>query len=116
MRCKSRDIHYHAPDRGAPQCFDCGSTKTRPDVVLFGEALNKKIFNGADQWIKREADVVIVIGSSLNVHPAAGMVMDVLGSKRVILINKDRTPFNSWIKEVYAEDADVVIDEVLKGL
>lgn len=114
MRCKSTEISRYQVKMGAPKCLNCDSCKTRPDVVLFGEQLNKKQFNGADAWIKREADVLISIGSSLNVYPAAGMVMDCIS--KTIIVNKDKTPFNKWAKQTYEADCDAVIDEILGGL
>lgn len=116
MRCKSTEIARYMVGYGAPQCMNCDSCKTRPDVVLFGEALNKKQFKAADQWVQHEADHLIVIGSSLNVFPAGEIVMDALGRKNCIIINKDRVQFQKWFNKGYEADADEVIDEILGGL
>ena len=113
MKCKQEaDGRYI--DRGAPNCFRCGKNKTRPNVVLFGENLNKKAFNAIEHWAKSEADYVIAVGTSLNVFPAAGLVMD--NASKTIIINKQATPFDKFASDVYHDDADIMLPAVLKGL
>lgn len=112
MKCKSIDIHpWH---EGAPQCFDCGTTRTRPDVILFGEMLDMKAFKAINAWSVQKADFVVAIGTSLNVFPASSLVMD--NVKKAIIINKESTKFNQWALESYEADCDEVIDEVLASL
>ncbi|HNW92575.1 MAG TPA: Sir2 family NAD-dependent protein deacetylase [bacterium] len=52
-----------------PRCPQCGGL-VKPDVVFFGEAVRE--LDTAAQW-SREADLFLVIGSSLTVYPAAGL-------------------------------------------
>lgn len=113
MRCKSEDVAAWRHS-GAPTCLNCDSRKTRPNVVLFGENLKKKEFNAVEHWAKNEADYVIAVGTSLNVFPAAGLVMD--NHNKAIIINKQRTPFNAIAKEVYLGDADEALPWVLDRL
>lgn len=114
MRCKSDLVVPWQEGRGAPRCINCQSTKTRPNVVLFGEMLNKKQMGGIEYFAQHpDTTHVIAIGTSLNVYPAAGLLLDVLGKKTTIIINKDATPFDKWATEVYNADCDDVIDEVL---
>lgn len=113
MRCKSQLIDIW-DGSGAPQCLNCESRKTRPNVVLFGENLKKKEFNAIEHWAKSEADFVIAVGTSLNVFPAAGLVMD--NSKKSIIINKQKTPFDKFALDVFNEDADTALPRVLTAL
>lgn len=69
---------------GVPRC-DCGGI-IKPDVVLYEEALNDKVIDGAVNAIA-QADLLIVGGTSLNVWPAAGLINYYRGS-RLALINK----------------------------
>lgn len=117
MKCKGKNIHTWL-GVGAPNCADCGSTRTRPDVVLFGEMLNRKQFRGLDRFAKVTASHVVAVGTSLNVFPVAGLVMDVCSSSRIktIIINKDKTPFDSWVTEAIHGDADDIIDDVLNKI
>lgn len=116
MRCKGRDIGPWN-GRGAPQCFDCGGKKTRPDVVLFGEDLNKKLYKGLVTW-SNQISLLVVVGSSLWVHPIAGLVMDLLSAQNVhtVLVNKGHAEFRRWFKESYDGDADEILPGVLDSL
>ena len=113
MKCKSADIQYWQGN-GSPQCFDCGTRKTRPDVVLFGEQLDLKAFKAINAWSVQKADYVVAIGTSLNVYPAATLVMDNLG--KAIIVNKERTGFSKMALKSYEEDCDEVIDKILELL
>jgi NAD-dependent deacetylase len=76
---------------GIPLC-SCGGT-IKPDVVLYEEALNDQIMNEAVKLI-REAEILIIGGTSLSVYPAAGLIRYYSGSK-LVLINKDVTSYDS---------------------
>jgi NAD-dependent deacetylase len=113
MKCNGKDIHYWNGN-GAPQCFDCGSRKTRPDVVLFGEQLNLKNFKAVAAWSIHKADYVVAIGTSLNVYPAASLVLD--NTQKSIIVNKEKTGFSKFVRRNYEAYCDEVIDEVLELL
>ena len=59
-------------DSIVPLCPHCGGI-IKPDVVLYEEALDDNIVNGAVNAIQN-ADVLIVGGTSLVVYPAAGLI------------------------------------------
>lgn len=73
-----------------PSC-DCGGI-VKPDVVLYEESLNSNTLEAAINAITG-ADLLIVAGTSLTVYPAAGLVNYYRGN-RMVLINKDITPFD----------------------
>jgi NAD-dependent deacetylase len=56
---------------GVPRCASCGGP-LKPDVVLFGEMLDAPTLERA-RWLCERADVLLCIGSSLEVHPVAGL-------------------------------------------
>ena len=84
-----------------PRC-DCGGI-VKPDVVLYEESLDSDVMYRAAKAIAA-ADVLIVAGTSLTVYPAAGMIGYYRGS-RLVLINRDRTPYDG--------EADLVIHKSL---
>ncbi len=84
---------------GVPHC-DCGGV-IRPDIVLYEEPLNDAIMQEAVRCI-RNADVLIIGGTSLNVYPAAGLINYYRGNK-LALVNLSSTPYDSY--------ADLVIHE-----
>lgn len=84
---------------GVPRC-DCGGV-IRPDIVFYEEALDDEVVSKAVHYI-RNADVLIIGGTSLVVYPAAGLVNYYRGNK-LVLVNRGVT----------AQDhcADLVIHE-----
>lgn len=84
---------------GVPRC-GCGGI-IRPDIVLYEEPLDEDIMTRAVQYI-RNADVLIIGGTSLNVYPAAGLIRYYRGGK-LVLVNLSETPYDSY--------ADLVIHE-----
>ena len=86
---------------GVPRC-DCGGV-IRPDIVLYEEQLDEDVLRKSIDYI-RNADVLIVGGTSLNVYPAAGLINYYRGNK-LALVNLSATP--------YDDEADLVIHEKL---
>lgn len=114
MRCKSHNVEEW--DGGHPHCLDCNSHKCRPDVVLFGEMLNQKLMNGLERFAQDpETTHIIAVGTSLNVYPAAGLLLDTIGKvgKTTIIINKEPVPMQKWATHAFNEDCDSIIDQVL---
>ncbi len=72
---------------GVPRC-ECGGI-VKPDVVLYEEGLDMETMNKSVSYI-READVLIVGGTSLVVYPAAGLI-DYYRGRRLVLINQSAT-------------------------
>ena len=92
MECgKFYDAEYVKNSEGIPRC-SCGGV-IKPDVVLYEEGLDQGVLNRAVRYI-RQADMLIVGGTSLVVYPAAGLVDDYQGN-RLVLINKSVTPLDS---------------------
>ena len=76
---------------GVPLCPVCGGL-VKPDVVLYEEGLDQDTVEGAVRAIAR-ADVLIVGGTSLVVYPAAGLI-DYYKERKLVLINRDPTPYD----------------------
>ena len=74
-----------------PRCQKCGGI-IRPDVTLYGESLPSEAFYDAEEEIAN-ADVLIVGGTSLTVHPAASLVGQFQG-EHLIIINRTPTPYD----------------------
>lgn len=79
-----------AESAGVPRCT-CGGV-IKPDVVLYEESLEAQVLEGALEDI-RQADLLIIGGTSLVVYPAAGLVNYYRGD-RLALINKSPTPYD----------------------
>ena len=96
--CRKCGKFYDAPyvkyADGVPRC-ECGGV-IKPDVVLYEEGLDSGIIDESIRMI-READTLIIGGTSLVVYPAAGFI-DYFRGKHLVVINKSATA-----KEVGAE-------------
>lgn len=79
----------------------CGGF-VRPDIVMYGEALDFGVLDRALEEIAR-ADLLIAGGSSLAVYPAAGLLGRRKRSSRLVMINLDPTPYDG--------EADLIIRE-----
>ncbi len=88
-RCgKAYDPDIANRGEGVPRC-SCGGV-IRPDIVLYEEPLNDEVMRSAIRYI-RNADVLIVGGTSLKVYPAAGLINYYRGNK-LVLITRSSTP------------------------
>lgn len=88
---------------GIPKC-SCGGI-IKPDVVLYEEALSDTFLEAIDKI--RESDTLIVAGTSLVVYPASSLIGYFQG-KNLILINKEKTPYDNL--------ANIVIHDDLKDI
>ncbi len=87
--------------KGIPRC-SCGGI-VKPDVVLYEEGLDQDTVEKSIMAI-RDADLLMVAGTSLTVYPAAGLLRYYRGN-RLVLINRDAT--------LYDGEADLVIHDSL---
>jgi NAD-dependent deacetylase len=96
---------------GVAICSECGGA-VKPDVVLFGELLAESVMARACELCER-ADLLLCVGSSLVVHPVAGLPRLTLErGGRLALVTQGPTP--------YDEDAELKlegeVDEELAAL
>lgn len=91
MKCgKSHSVYEIKESTGIPRC-ECGGI-IKPDVVLYEEGLDNQTMEDAVSFI-RQADVLIIGGTSLAVYPAAGLI-DYYKGDKLILVNKSATPMD----------------------
>lgn len=93
---------------GVPKC-GCGGT-VKPDVVLYEESLDQDTIEKSVMAIRR-ADLLIVAGTSLTVYPAAGLINYYRGS-RLVLINRDETPYDTQANLVFHESLGTVFSQL----
>jgi NAD-dependent deacetylase len=80
-------------DRPAPTCPRCGAV-LKPDVVMFGELLPADAIERAIELVRR-AGLLLVVGSSLEVHPVAGLPDEaVAAGVALAILNRGPTPFD----------------------
>ena len=100
-----------AEDDGVPRCEHCGAP-LKPDVVLFGELLDAGAL-GRARALCEQADLLLCIGSSLEVHPVAGLpLLTDAGGGSVAILTQGPTPLDALAAVRLSGD---VVDE-LEGL
>lgn len=105
IKCgKEYDAEYVFESIGVPKC-SCGGV-IKPRVVLYEESLPEGEFVESEKAI-RKADMLIVMGTSLTVYPASGLV-NLFKGKYLVILNKEKTP--------YDYKADLVINDKLSKI
>lgn len=94
-----------------PVCSKCGGV-IKPDVVLYEEPLDEKTVNSALNAIEN-SDLMIVIGTSLTVYPAASYIRFFRGNN-LVLINKTKTTQNQIADLEIYDDVVNVINQLLE--
>ena len=99
-----------------PLCKSCGGMFLKPTVVLFGEPMPAAAMHEALS-LAQSADVMLVVGSSLVVRPAADVPLAAVRcGATLIIINAEPTPFDSLAEVVIHGRAGEVLPEILKLL
>ncbi len=86
----------------------------KPNVVLYDEALDSENLERARE-LMANADTLIVGGTSLTVYPAAGLIDD-FGGTNFVIVNKSRTPYDSYASLVINEDLNETFSHINASL
>lgn len=91
-----------------PKC-ECGGL-IRPNVILYEESLPTSAWNKSENVLK-EADLLIIGGTSLTVYPAKNLISYYYG-KNMVIINHDKTEYDNWADLVFHESLGEVFSRV----
>ena len=110
--CMKCGKHYTLEElkKPVPYC-ECGGL-IKPNVVLYEESLDQTLLQ-LSLRIVEACELIIVIGTSLVVEPAASLVRIGLSlSKKVVIINKDKTHYDNYADVVINDDIIKVVKEL----
>lgn len=94
-----------------PLCPSCGAV-LKPDVILFGEQLPQKAWFEA-QHLCRDCDLMLVVGSSLEVLPVAGLPMQAIDrGAHLVVLNQSPTYLDVRADAVIADDVAVILPAI----
>lgn len=99
--------------RGVPRCTRCGGT-VRPDIVLYGEMLDERALGRAEYYVER-ADLLLVGGTSLVVYPVAGLVNETSPGAKLVILNRDTTPYDDRADLILRGNLAEVLDAAAGG-
>lgn len=107
------DREVNGPDK--PMCSECGGL-ARPDVVWFGESLDQSLLDAAWQ-AARQADFMLVVGTSAVVQPVAGLagVAKEAGAF-VVEVNLDPTPNTAWVDVPLLGKAGEILPRLVEAI
>jgi NAD-dependent deacetylase len=109
------DVVSKLEDAEAPFCDSCGAV-LKPDVVFFGELLPAGAVERAFE-LARQARLLLVVGSSLEVHPVAALPEEtLLAGGRLAIVNKGPTPYDERADLKLEGSAGEVLGAVLERL
>lgn len=109
---KSFGPEFIRDSEGVPLC-PCGG-RIKPDVVLYEEGLDDDVLSQAIHHL-RQADTLVVAGTSLTVYPAAGLLHYFKG-RNLVLINRDATPMDDLATLMIHENVGEVLSRLkVKG-
>ncbi len=87
-----------------PRCPRCGGI-TRATTILFGELLDTDVIDAATAAVW-DCDLLLTVGTSLTVHPAAGLVpLAIRAGARTVIVNAQQTPYDDVVDVVVREPA-----------
>ncbi len=119
LNCGSKwdGVSIHARQLGGelvPDCESCGGV-LRASTVLFGEALPAGVM-ARSREIARDADMLIVIGSSLVVQPAARIPLIARQSGATLgIVNLDETPLDRFADVIVRGQAGNTLNELARA-
>ncbi|WP_441245619.1 SIR2 family NAD-dependent protein deacylase [Kitasatospora sp. McL0602] len=120
LRCHARSGMAEALDRVAagepdPACLVCGGV-LKPATVMFGELLDPVVLDRA-RAVAVACDLFVAVGSTLQVHPAAGLVdIAVAGGARLVVVNASPTPYDALAEEVVREPIGTALPALVRRI
>jgi NAD-dependent deacetylase len=107
------DVQARLDREMPPRCTNCGRARLKPTVVFFGEAMPVAAVQEAFE-LARACDVILVVGSSLVVYPAAEIPLEsVRSGAAMIVVNAEPTPFDRLASVVIHGRAGEVLPEIV---
>jgi NAD-dependent deacetylase len=98
-----------------PVCADCGAV-LKPGVVMFGELLPVEAIERATA-LAQGAELLLVVGTSLEVWPVAGLPEETLAhGGKLAIVNREETPYDARADLVVHESAGEILAACLTSM
>jgi NAD-dependent deacetylase len=98
-----------------PACLVCGGIQ-KSATISFGQALRPEVLAAAAQ-ASRACDLLLVVGTTLQVQPAAGLVqVSVSAGARLVIVNRDPTPYDVLAAAILRDPIGEVLPRLVATL
>lgn len=105
-------VDAYSADETLPICAQCGGQRMKHATISFGQSLPERVLEEAMERCAA-ADLLLAIGSSLVVQPAASLpLLAKQGGGRVVIINRDPTPLDDAADLVVQQPIGVTLTKV----
>ena len=109
------DVQARLESQMPPRCLTCGGTHIKPTVVFFGEAMPVAETAAAFE-LARVCDVMLVVGSSLVVYPAAGVPETAAAAGApLVIVNAEPTPLDDQAEVVLLGRAGEILPKLAEA-
>lgn len=117
LRTATVEVVARVRDEGEaePLCLYCGGT-LKPDAVFFGDMLDRAVFGHATA-LALGCDLLLAIGSSLQVEPAAGLcAAAVEAGADLVVVNAEPTPYDDFAADVVRDPIGTAVPRLVERL
>lgn len=98
-----------------PPCLECGGIQ-KSATISFGQALKPDVLEAAVQ-AARECDLFLAVGTSLTVHPAAGLCPEAVEhGARLVIVNAEPTPYDPIADAVVREPISDSLPRLVRAI
>jgi NAD-dependent deacetylase len=98
-----------------PRCLVCGGIQ-KAATISFGQSLKPDVLQ-ASLAAARGCDLLLAVGSTLTVQPAAGLVdVAVRAGARLVVVNRDPTPYDGMASAILREPIGQVLPRLVAPL
>ncbi|QVJ00481.1 Sir2 family NAD-dependent protein deacetylase [Nocardiopsis eucommiae] len=113
LRTPSPEVLDRLDEESDPRCPVCGGIQ-KTDTISFGQRLDPEVIERAAQ-AARECDVFVAIGTSLTVHPVAGLCdVAMMGRAALLVVNAEPTPYDDYASAVLHDPIGDVVPALVR--
>ncbi|WP_121185815.1 Sir2 family NAD-dependent protein deacetylase [Nocardiopsis sp. Huas11] len=108
LRTPAEEVLARLDEESDPKCLRCGGIQ-KSDTISFGQRLDPDVIERAAQ-AARECDVFVAVGTSLSVHPVAGLCdVAMMARASLVVINAEPTPYDDFASAVLRDPIGDVV-------
>lgn len=113
LRTPSETVLARLDEESDPRCLGCGGIQ-KSDTILFGQRLDPEVIEAAAQ-AARESDVFLAVGTSLTVHPVAGLCdVAMMARASLVVVNAEETPYDDFASAVVRDPIGDVVPALVE--